>query len=48
MSYASCVVIALPKAARAMSDILQLGSCLVGCPSGVWHHQFYLLLMNSI
>ncbi|BAH94244.1 Os08g0319450, partial [Oryza sativa Japonica Group] len=32
MSYASCVVIALPRAARAMSDLLQLGSCPVGLP----------------
>jgi hypothetical protein len=32
MSYASCVVIALPRAARAMSDLLQFGSCPVGLP----------------
>uniref|UniRef100_I1QM11 Uncharacterized protein n=1 Tax=Oryza glaberrima TaxID=4538 RepID=I1QM11_ORYGL len=32
MSYVSCVVIALPRAARAMSDLLQLGSCPVGLP----------------
>ncbi|BAH95228.1 Os11g0417266, partial [Oryza sativa Japonica Group] len=32
MSYVSCVVIALPRAARAMSDLLQLGSCSVGLP----------------
>ncbi|BAH91082.1 Os01g0384450, partial [Oryza sativa Japonica Group] len=32
MSYASCVVIALLRVARAMSDLLQLGSCPVGLP----------------
>lgn len=32
MSYASCVVIGLPRTARAMSDLLQLGSCPVGLP----------------
>uniref|UniRef100_A0A0E0CK19 Uncharacterized protein n=1 Tax=Oryza meridionalis TaxID=40149 RepID=A0A0E0CK19_9ORYZ len=32
MSYVSCVVIALPRAARAMSDLLQLGSCPIGLP----------------
>ncbi|BAF13993.1 Os04g0126900, partial [Oryza sativa Japonica Group] len=32
ISYVSCVVIALPMAARAMSDLLQLGSCPVGLP----------------
>uniref|UniRef100_I1PU34 Uncharacterized protein n=1 Tax=Oryza glaberrima TaxID=4538 RepID=I1PU34_ORYGL len=32
LSYASCVVIALPRVVRAMSDLLQLGSCPVGLP----------------